>query len=54
VTRRSRRAPPENKASVALHLAAGFTIVGRRERLARQHGRWSDVLLLERRSPIIE
>jgi len=54
VTRRSRRAPPENEASVALHLAAGFTIVGRRERLARQHGRWSDVLLLERRSPIIE
>lgn len=37
-----------------LHLAAGFTIVGRRERLARQHGRWRDVLLLERRSPIIE
>jgi L-amino acid N-acyltransferase YncA len=51
------RAPgifPENGASVGLHLAAGFTIVGRRERLARQHGRWRDVLLLERRSPIIE
>lgn len=45
---------PENGASVALHLAAGFTIIGRRERLARQHGRWRDVLLLERRSPIIE
>ena len=45
---------PENGASVALHLAAGFTIVGRRERLARQHGRWRDVLLLERRSPIVE
>ena len=45
---------PENEASVALHLAAGFTIVGRRERLARQHGRWRDVLLLERRSPAIE
>jgi L-amino acid N-acyltransferase YncA len=44
---------PENEASVALHLAAGFTIVGRRERLARQHGRWRDVLLLERRSPVI-
>lgn len=45
---------PENEASIALHLAVGFTIVGRRERLARQHGRWRDVLLLERRSPIID
>jgi len=45
---------PENEASVALHLAAGFAIVGRRERLARQHGRWRDVLLVERRSPVVE
>jgi L-amino acid N-acyltransferase YncA len=42
---------PENTASVALHLAAGFRVVGRRERIARQHGRWRDVLLVERRSP---
>jgi L-amino acid N-acyltransferase YncA len=44
---------PENAASAALHEAAGFRIVGRRERLARQHGRWRDVLLIERRSGVI-
>ena len=44
---------PENAASVALHEAAGFRIVGRRERLARQYGRWRDVLLMERRSGAI-
>ena len=44
---------PENAASIALHQAAGFRIVGRRERLARHHGRWRDVLLLERRSSTI-
>jgi phosphinothricin acetyltransferase len=41
---------PENTASIALHQAAGFRIVGRRERLARHRGCWRDVLLLERRS----
>jgi len=41
---------PENTASIALHQAAGFRVVGRRERLARHHGRWRDVLLIERRS----
>lgn len=44
---------PENAASVALHEAAGFRIVGRRERLGRHHGRWRDVLLIERRSGAI-
>lgn len=41
---------PENTASLALHEAAGFRVVGTRERLGRQLGRWRDVLLLERRS----
>lgn len=41
---------PENEASVALHLACGFRVVGRRERLGRHHGVWRDSLLLERRS----
>lgn len=41
-----------NEASVALHLAAGFRVVGRRERLGRLAGRWHDVLLLERRSTV--
>lgn len=44
---------PENTASLALHEAVGFRIVGRRERIARHHGRWRDDLLIERRSPLI-
>ena len=42
---------PENRASLALHEAAGFRVVGVRERLGRHHGRWRDVIELERRSP---
>jgi len=41
---------PENAASLALHEACGFRVVGRRERLGQLDGRWRDVLLLERRS----
>jgi L-amino acid N-acyltransferase YncA len=44
---------PENTASIALHRAAGFRIVGTRERIGRQHGQWRDILLMERRSPAI-
>jgi L-amino acid N-acyltransferase YncA len=44
---------PENTASAALHQAAGFRTVGTRERLGRHHGRWRDVVLIERRSPAI-
>ncbi|MEV4612577.1 N-acetyltransferase family protein [Kitasatospora sp. NPDC049258] len=44
---------PENTASLALHARAGFRVIGTRERVARQHGRWRDVLLIERRSPAI-
>jgi phosphinothricin acetyltransferase len=40
---------PENAASVALHVACGFRIVGTRERLGEMNGVWRDVLLLERR-----
>jgi phosphinothricin acetyltransferase len=41
---------PENEASVALHIACGFRIVGTRERLGEMNGVWRDVLFLERRS----
>ncbi len=41
---------PENVASMALHRSAGFRVVGRRERVACHHGRWRDILLIERRS----
>lgn len=44
---------PENAASAALHRAAGFRVVGTRERLARQHGVWRDVVLIERRSALL-
>ncbi|GAB3668130.1 GNAT family N-acetyltransferase [Actinocorallia lasiicapitis] len=44
---------PENTASLALHHATGFRTIGTRERVARHHGHWRDVLLLERRSPSV-
>jgi phosphinothricin acetyltransferase len=44
---------PENTASLRLHRSEGFRVVGTRERLGRRHGRWRDVILLERRSPAV-
>ena len=44
---------PENEASLRLHRAHGFREVGRRERIGRLRGTWRDVLLLERRSPVV-
>jgi len=44
---------PENTSSLRLHAKAGFRVVGVRERLGRLHGRWRDVVLLERRSPLV-
>lgn len=44
---------PENTASLRLHEKAGFRIVGTRHRLGRHHGRWRDVVLIERRSPVV-
>ncbi|WP_411104904.1 GNAT family N-acetyltransferase [Streptomyces sp. cmx-4-9] len=44
---------PENTASLALHQRAGFRIIGTRERIGRHRGVWRDVVLLERRSPLI-
>ncbi|GAA0408620.1 hypothetical protein Acor_71580 [Acrocarpospora corrugata] len=41
---------PENLASLSLHQALGFRVVGTRERIGRHHGLWRDVLLLERRT----
>nr|WP_318987648.1 GNAT family N-acetyltransferase [Cellulomonas iranensis] len=45
---------PQNAASLALHAAAGFRVVGTRERLGLMThgphaGRWLDVVLLEKR-----
>jgi phosphinothricin acetyltransferase len=45
---------PENVASVRLHEACGFRVVGTHERLAQRDGAWRDVTILERRSPVID
>jgi phosphinothricin acetyltransferase len=41
---------PENAASITLHEACGFRVLGVREKIGRHHGRWRDVVFLERRS----
>ncbi|CAM2962391.1 GNAT family N-acetyltransferase [Saccharomonospora xinjiangensis] len=41
-----------NRASIALHHAAGYRTVGVRERIAQLDGVWHDTILLERRSPV--
>lgn len=48
---------PENAASLAVHEAVGFRVVGTRERLGRMAhgplaGQWRDVVLIERRSRV--
>jgi L-amino acid N-acyltransferase YncA len=45
---------PENEQSVRLHQAVGFETVGTHKRLAKLDGVWRDVLLLERRSPVVD
>jgi L-amino acid N-acyltransferase YncA len=44
---------PENTASIALHQAVGFRVIGVRERIGRHHGAWRDVTFLERRSALL-
>ena len=44
---------PENTASLTLHERAGFRVIGVRDRVGRHHDKWRDVVLLERRSPIV-
>jgi phosphinothricin acetyltransferase len=45
---------PENRASIAIHLAADFRILGTWRRLGRAtDGRWRDVVLMERRSNVV-
>lgn len=43
---------PENRASLALHHAAGYRTLAVRTRIAQLDGEWRDTVLLERRSPI--
>jgi len=44
---------PENTASLALHARHGFRVIGTRERVGQMDGTWRDVVLLERRSPVV-
>lgn len=44
---------PENVASLSIHKRCGFREVGRRERIGQHHGKWRDVILLERRSNVV-
>jgi phosphinothricin acetyltransferase len=44
---------PENTASLALHARCGFRVIGVRERVARHHATWRNVILLERRSQVV-
>ena len=41
---------PENTVSLRLHERAGFRVVGVRRQVGRHHGRWRDVIMVERRS----
>lgn len=43
----------QSEASLALHEACGFGVVGTRERIGRLNGVWRDVILLERRSRVV-
>lgn len=45
---------PENTASLRLHHRVGFRAIGIRERIGRHRGRWRDVILIERRSPVVD
>jgi phosphinothricin acetyltransferase len=40
----------ENTGSIKLHSRFGFRVVGTRERIGMMHGRWRDVVLMERRT----
>ena len=44
---------PENTGSLVLHERAGFRRIGFRRRIGQQQGIWRDVILVERRSPIV-
>lgn len=49
---------PENEPSMRLHLAHGFRVVGRREKIARMAhgpaaGQWKDTVLIERRTRVL-
>lgn len=44
---------PENIASIKIHEACGFRILGKRDRIGKMNGIWRDTVLLERRSETV-
>ncbi|MEP7319056.1 MAG: GNAT family N-acetyltransferase [Panacibacter sp.] len=44
---------PENAASIKIHEACGFRVIGTREKIGKINDIWRDTVLLERRSHII-
>ena len=40
----------ENSVSIALHMQAGFRVIGHRERIGQHHGVWRNTVQMERRS----
>ncbi len=44
---------PENKASIKIHEANGFRVVGFREKIGQMNGIWRDTILVERRSSVV-
>ena len=45
---------PENAASLKLHHAVGFRVVGVRKAIGKRDGLWRDTVLMERRSEVIQ
>ncbi|MBL7960641.1 GNAT family N-acetyltransferase, partial [bacterium] len=43
----------ENAASIELHKKCGFKILGVHEKLGKLKGIWRDIVLMERRSPVV-
>ncbi|WP_145578445.1 GNAT family N-acetyltransferase [Yersinia alsatica] len=44
---------PENTGSVRLHEKSGFRAIGIREKIGEMRGVWRDVMLMERRSKVV-
>jgi L-amino acid N-acyltransferase YncA len=45
---------PENNASLRLHHAVGFRVVGVRHAIGKRDGLWRDTVLMERRSEVVQ
>lgn len=43
---------PENTASLSIHKACGFRVIGIREKIGQMNSVWRDTVLLERRSSV--